>query len=174
MTVGDLLEQTVLDDGGFASRFPATSAIMCSRRLQSGLDLEKSALLGKYVVAVGFEASTYFLCPDKSVWCNGLDGQTTLSKTLAVFDSLEEALKEIVWRWGSHPETLYAAAFRLDELNDDVCAKEVIRLDVSVAERAFGPILYVEDGERMNLPDWCIPDTRWGLPNIRNWNKAEA
>lgn len=50
--------------------------------------------IGKYVISI-VNYTEFFLTPDSSVWCNGLDGKTNLSDCIALFNNEVAALDAI-------------------------------------------------------------------------------
>lgn len=137
-------------------RIMQSDGLSVLRRLQKSLDWQTSDI-GKYVCAVSTETTNYFLTPDKSVWCNGLDDQKNLCEAVQVFSSEQDAIAKLCELGHlNDPEYISLSVYRLTQMDCDVVAKESLRVAFSYG-KGLGPVLYKEQSLSFN-PVQCIQE----------------
>ncbi len=112
-------------------------------------------VVGKYAAAVGLEVSDYFLT-SAGIWCNGLDGKKTVSKTINVYGSMEQALRD-VQRWSNYREARYISLYRLNAEGENIVAKEIFRLRATPSKNTVGPIQFRDGSFPLAVLDKVLP-----------------
>lgn len=124
------------------------------RRLQAQLTWE-AGTEGAFVAALETEITSYFVTPEQSVFCNGLDGKTKVEDAIKVFETPDHALAEL-WRWSGQPDGEFLMIYRLDPTErGDLSASEVLRIAVSPASRLVGPVVYQDESIDFNVEQWA-------------------
>lgn len=111
----------------------------------------------KFVAGVDLGTTEYFVTPNNEIWINGLDGKASVKETVAVFDTVEQALREL-WRWRNTDGAcaMIVGQLHLDHKRPRLTITEIVAITVKPGSRIIGPVAYQDPSLDMDVQQWAI------------------